>query len=93
MKITHAQRGSTGRLFGVDFVDGVGYSEDPRALERLAAQGHKIEPDDADTADPGSGDQLGDLTVAELRRYAQEHDVDLAGAKRRADILAAIENR
>uniref|UniRef100_A0A7C9JFF7 Rho termination factor-like N-terminal domain-containing protein n=1 Tax=Muribaculaceae bacterium Z82 TaxID=2304548 RepID=A0A7C9JFF7_9BACT len=34
---------------------------------------------------------LGDMTVAELKAYAEEHGVDLAGKSTKADILAAIQ--
>ena len=34
---------------------------------------------------------LEDMTLAELKDYAKEHDIDLNGASRKADILAAIQ--
>lgn len=48
MKITHS-RGATGPLFGVRFTDGVGNTDDPAALAKLARQGHRIEPELDDT--------------------------------------------
>lgn len=34
---------------------------------------------------------LSSMTVAELRAYAETNDIDLAGATRKADILAAVQ--
>lgn len=43
---------------------------------------------------PDSATELGQpwdtLTVAELKTWAEEHDVDLAGADRKADIITAL---
>lgn len=41
-------------------------------------------------ADPAPEVDLDGLTVAQLRAYAKDHKIDLAGATRKADILAAI---
>lgn len=48
---------------------------------------------DAAEADPeAQAPNLEDLTVAELRDYADEHDIDLSGASRKAEIIEAIES-
>lgn len=35
--------------------------------------------------------ELGDYTVAELNDYAEKNDIDLGGATKKADLIAAIE--
>lgn len=64
MKITHS-KGASGSLFGVQFVDGVGYTDDAEVIERLARQGHKVEPNLDDTQEfPAIGE-----TGPELREF------------------------
>jgi len=53
-------------------------------------KGYKVvgsEP--AKTGDEGSG--LGDMTIAKLKAYAEEKNIDLGDATKKADIVAAIE--
>lgn len=47
-------------------------------------------PEDLTGGESGDGRSLDDLTVPELREWADAHDVDLAGATLRDDILAAV---
>ena len=77
-----------------------------REIERLLADGFieevpdlepSAEPDDddgdTDSGDDGS-DQLPDLeklNLDELRKLAEEQSIDLAGATKKADIIAAIQ--
>lgn len=35
-------------------------------------------------------DEFGDLTVDQLKEYAQENEIDLSGASKKAEILAVI---
>lgn len=56
-------------------------------LERHSPQ-FKRAGDDPDPA--AAGQDLEALTVAKLREYASDHDVDLAGATRKDDLIAAI---
>ena len=50
------------------------------------------DPDPADDpADPDPAKPDGDMTVDELKAYAAEHNIDLTGASKKDDILAAIQ--
>jgi hypothetical protein len=40
-----------------------------------------------------AGDGIDGMTVAELRAHAEENGIDLAGATRKADIIAAIQGQ
>lgn len=42
-----------------------------------------------DAADPAS--QLAEMKVSELQKYATDHDIELDGATKKADIVAAIQ--
>lgn len=42
-------------------------------------------------ASSGSASDLSEMTVADLKSYAEEHNVDLAGASKKDDIVAAIQ--
>ena len=44
------------------------------------------QPDDGQPAKP-----VGEMTVEELKAYAAEHNIDLTGASKKDDILAAIQ--
>ncbi|WP_181786052.1 hypothetical protein [Streptomyces phytophilus] len=59
-------------------------ADKPRLRDKLRGRRGGKEPEQADKP-------LAKQTVAQLQAYAAEHDVDLAGATTKADILAAIE--
>lgn len=49
-------------------------------------------PDDEPTSsDLPEGDPTKDWTIAQLEAYARDHGVDVTGAKKKADLLTAIE--
>lgn len=54
----------------------------PNEARRLLRDGY---------ARPAGTGELQGRTVAELRSYAAEHGIDLAGTNRKADIVAAID--
>ena len=43
-------------------------------------------------AEPEQEEPLDKMTLAELREYAKEHDINLGGATKKADVLKAIKN-
>lgn len=45
---------------------------------------------EATTEDFSVADPLDEMTLAELKEYAKAHDIDLDGATKKADVLAAI---
>ena len=59
-------------------------------LDHLVSIGF-IEQADDDPADPDPAKPDGDMTVDELKAYAAEHGIDLTGASKKDDILAAIQ--
>lgn len=73
----------------LDFTNGTATTDVPLApgtVRYLQRAGYEVEQGGA-TQD---GDDLFSLTVDQLRDYADTHGVDLAGASRKADIVAAI---
>lgn len=66
-----------------DYLDGVSDEE----LSLLRSQGLV-----ADVEVPDAPVALADQTVADLREYAAEHNIDLTGATVKADVVAAIES-
>lgn len=42
--------------------------------------------------EPEQEESLDEMTLAELREYAREHDIGLGGARSKADVLEAIKN-
>jgi hypothetical protein len=65
----------------VMFTNGVGETEDSRLIEWFKERGYVVEEQDRD---------IENLTVKELRAYAEEKGIDLGEAKVKADIIAAI---
>ena len=66
---------------GASLPDGI----DQAQLDHLVAIG-LIEPGDGQPDKP-----VGEMTVEELKAYAAEHNIDLTGASKKDDILAAIQ--
>ena len=82
---------------GASLPDGI----DQAQLDHLVAIGF-IEPADDGQPDDGQPDDgqpddgqpakpVGEMTVEELKAYAAEHNIDLTGASKKDDILAAIQ--
>ncbi|MBD2760069.1 hypothetical protein IEE94_11175 [Yimella sp. cx-573] len=73
----------------LEFVDGTATTDvavPAGRVRQLEAAGYTV------TSDPqGAPDGLDSLTVAELKAHADEHGIDLDGATKKADIVAAIE--
>lgn len=53
-------------------------------------QWEEVKPATGKASDGSAGD-LSDMTVAELKSYADQHHIDLAGASKKDDIVAAIQ--
>ena len=47
-------------------------------------------PESGDDQLPETGDELDDLNVAQLKQYAATHGIELGGATKKADLIAAI---
>lgn len=64
----------------------------PPAPENAAAPASEAPAAGAGAADTAGAPEkaLEDMTVAELRRYAVEHGIDVTGAAKKQDLLLAI---
>lgn len=74
--------GFTGEVVGVQFVDGVGDTDNESAIAYFTRHGYQV----------GEGSlTLSEMTVKELVAYAGANDIDLDGATKKAEVLAVIE--
>lgn len=81
--------GFTGISAGVQFTDGVGETDDVAALAYFRTAGYEVVEAKAKVDIP-DGEPSDSWTVAQLKAYAAEHDVDLGDAKNKPDILAVL---
>lgn len=90
----------SGKVGPVAFVDGVGQTDDENLLAYFGRQGYEVDSDAADLTEAEAEwteeSTLHDMTVTQLREYAEQNEIDLIdeGGKpltRKADIVAAIE--
>jgi hypothetical protein len=97
-KIIAPNQKFTGKRAGVAFVDGKADTDDESAIRYFATHGYKVEgkakkaapkPPPAKPEDPAT-DPLAGLNVEELRAHAAENDIDLGGARTKAEIRDAI---
>ena len=58
-----------------------------RSSHPIAQSEPPVEEDDV----PEQISELADMSLAELRIYASAHDIDLGGARSKADVLARVE--
>ncbi|HEY9409332.1 MAG TPA: hypothetical protein VIQ30_22635 [Pseudonocardia sp.] len=77
----------TGHVAGVDFVDGVGETDDQSRLSYFARHGYTIE---GAAEEPAGEVPLEKRKVDELRAYAEQNGIDLGEAKTKPEILAAL---
>ena len=78
--------GYSGFAHGLMFRGGVAETDNTNVLDRFRRNSAFTVLDA-----PESG-QLDELTVAELKGYAAEHNIELPSDARKADIIAAIED-
>ncbi|GAB2646298.1 hypothetical protein GCM10027169_13100 [Gordonia jinhuaensis] len=88
-KITAPVKDFSGTVAGVDFVEGVGDTDDENAIAYFERQGYEVSKAKAKVDIP-DGEPSDSWTVAQLKAYAAEHDVDLGDAKNKPDILAVL---
>lgn len=85
----------TGVYLSVLFAGGEGQTDCDYLAERFQAKGLTVTenaPEAPEAKDPASAEkQIADMTVAELKTYAKEHEIDLGDAAKKPDILAAIQ--
>ncbi len=92
-KVTTPVEGFTGTVAGVQFTDGKGETDSESALAYFRRHGYGVGTSEAKdpAGNPDPADNLADLTVAQLRKYAKDKGIDLGDAEKKADILAAVE--
>lgn len=56
--------------------------------DKLLAQGFKLR--ESEPTKQETGKSVDDMTVSELKEYAEKHSIDLKGATKKDDILAVI---
>lgn len=79
--------GYNGKVAGVSFVDGVGETDDANALAYFTRHGYDVDAVEAAYPDGAPSDEW---KLPELLAWAADHNVDLGGAKKKADILAVV---
>lgn len=62
----------------------------PVTLEREAVDEAEAERRDVVGSTPQDAEELDGMTVAELKLYAERHGIELAGATKKDEILAAV---
>jgi Rho termination factor, N-terminal domain. len=77
----------TGSYLSVLFAGGEGHTDSDYLAERFRDKGLTI----TENEPAGAEKQLEDMTAAELKAYAKEHEIDLGDATKKPDILAAIQ--
>lgn len=78
---------------GIEFRNGTARVAELSGKQRqaLAERGYRID-DDEDLRPSSSPERhLADMTIAELRQIAEQQGIDLSGATRKPEILAAVE--
>lgn len=86
--ITTPNKQFSGERAGLTFSNGKAVAESITGLQRraFARLGYTVEGDE-----PEQPATLNDHTVAQLRELAQREGIDLTGASKKAEIIAAIE--
>lgn len=74
--------------------EGVSQGELERLVEKQmvtkAGDPVDVPAEPVEPVDEGGVKPLGDMTLAELRAYADEHEIDLGGASRKPEVIDAI---
>lgn len=89
--ITTPVKGFTGHVAGVDFVKGVGETDDENAISYFERHGYEVSGTPAPTPEAPEGEPSDKWTNDQLKAYAAEKEIDLGDASKKVDILAAIE--
>ncbi|WP_130012140.1 hypothetical protein [Serinicoccus sediminis] len=76
--------------YRIPFESGRARVTQPRVLLHLQHAGYRVGEEGQVPTDDGDFVDMNTLTVAQLREYAAEHDIDVTGAKRKADYVDAI---
>ena len=94
-KVYAKVEGFDGEVAGVTFTNGEGVAATQGALNYFIRAGYRIGETTSEVESPEpeeSSEDLGSLTVAELKDLAEERGIDLTGAHLKAEIISAIES-
>lgn len=82
--------GFTGTVVGVEFIDGVGETEDAAALAYFERHRYEVTaaPEQVPTFPEGTPTEK--WTVDQLKAYASAKEIDLKGVAAKVDILLAV---
>lgn len=92
-KIFAPNKAYNGETASVHFANGVGETERPELIDWFREHSYKVvEPENApeEKKTDESEKALDDMIVPELKAYAVEKGIDLAGLTKREDILTKI---
>ena len=85
-KITAPNTAYNRKLCGVQFIEGIGQTEDENTAGWFSGrEGFTVTAEDSDVVKPTSK-----MTVDELKAYASDKDIELGDTEKKADILAKI---
>lgn len=79
--------GYSGKVAGVDFVNGVGQTTDPNAANYFRRHGYQV----GDAVAPSGPKPVEKMTAKELKEHAAANNIDLAGATKKEEILAVVQ--
>lgn len=89
--ITTPVEGYTGTVIGVTFADGKGETEDDAKIAYFRRHGYTVGEGEKAVEIP-EGAPSTDWTAAQLKAYAEKHEVDLGSAKSKPELVKAIED-
>jgi hypothetical protein len=70
----------------IRFTDGVAETDNERIAKKLKNLGYKVEGETSDEVD------LSEMSVKELKAYADEKGIDIGDATKKAEIITMIQN-
>ncbi|MFB6364253.1 hypothetical protein ACFCP7_09340 [Paenibacillus elgii] len=81
----------TGLSASVMFINGVGETSDPNLLEWFRDHGYIVEEEAMEEPAAFGPKPLEDMTLAELKEYAEKNQIDLKGLTKKDEILDVIQ--
>lgn len=89
--ITAPVKEFNGLVAGVWFKDGKADTDNESAIAYFERQGYGVDHPAKEPKEPEPAGNLADFGVAKLREYAKDKGIDLGEAKKKDEILTAIE--
>lgn len=70
----------------IRFTDGIAETDNERIVKKLKGLGYKVEGESSEEVD------LSEMSVKELKAYADEKGIDIGNATKKAEIITMIQN-